>query len=80
MDCSPPDFSVNGISQERILEWLPFPNTNFYSMGNTYLKPVVSEDRVPYPDLNKIENSIEDTLGSNLNLKFYVTKIFQIHD
>ena len=49
-------------------------------MGNTYLKPVVSEDRVPYPDLNKIENSIEDTLGSNLNLKFYVTKIFQIHD
>ena len=26
MDCSPPDSSVNGISQARILEWLPFPS------------------------------------------------------
>ena len=24
MDCSPPDFSVHGISQARILEWVPF--------------------------------------------------------
>ena len=25
MDCSPPGFSVHGISQARKLEWLPFP-------------------------------------------------------
>ena len=25
MDCSPPGSSVHGISQARILEWLPFP-------------------------------------------------------
>ena len=25
MNCSPPDSSVHGISQARILEWLPFP-------------------------------------------------------
>ena len=25
MDCSPPDSSVHGIFQARILEWLPFP-------------------------------------------------------
>ena len=25
MDCSPPGFSVHGISQARILEWVPFP-------------------------------------------------------
>ena len=25
MDCSPPGSSVRGISQVRILEWLPFP-------------------------------------------------------
>ena len=27
MDCSPPGSSVHGISQARILEWLPFPTT-----------------------------------------------------
>ena len=27
MDCSPPGFSVPGISQTRILEQLPFPTT-----------------------------------------------------
>ena len=26
MDCSPPDSSVHGILQARILEWLPFPS------------------------------------------------------
>ena len=25
MDCCPPGFSVHGILQARILEWLPFP-------------------------------------------------------
>ena len=25
MDCSPPGFSVHGILQARILEWVPFP-------------------------------------------------------
>jgi len=25
MDCSPPDISVHGISQARILDWVPFP-------------------------------------------------------
>ena len=26
IDCSPPGSSVRGISQARILEWLPFPS------------------------------------------------------
>ena len=26
MDCSPPSFSVHGILQTRILEWVPFPS------------------------------------------------------
>ena len=26
MDCSPPGFSVHGVLQARILEWLPFPS------------------------------------------------------
>ena len=26
MDCNPPGFSVFGILQARILEWLPFPS------------------------------------------------------
>jgi len=25
MDCRPPGFSVHGILQARVLEWLPFP-------------------------------------------------------
>ena len=26
MDCGPPGFSVHGILQARILEWVPFPS------------------------------------------------------
>ena len=26
MDCSPPDSSIHGIAQVRILEWVPFPS------------------------------------------------------
>ena len=29
VDCSPPDSSVHGISQGRILEWLPFPSPGY---------------------------------------------------
>jgi len=31
MDCNPPDFSVRGILQERILEWVAIP----YSRGSS---------------------------------------------
>ena len=31
MDCSPPGSSDNGISQARILEWLPFPSAGHSS-------------------------------------------------
>ena len=27
MDCSPPDFSVHGILQARILEWVDMPSS-----------------------------------------------------
>ena len=34
MDCSPPDSSVHGIFQARILEWLPFPSPrNLSNLG-----------------------------------------------
>ena len=26
MDCSPPDSSIHGILQARVLEWVPFPS------------------------------------------------------
>ena len=37
MDCSPPGSSVHGISQARILEWLPFPTSG--DLPNPGIKP-----------------------------------------
>ena len=34
MDCSPPDFSVHGILQARILEWVAVP----FSRGSSQLR------------------------------------------
>ena len=36
MDSSPPDCSVNGILQARILEWLPFPSPE--DLPNPWIK------------------------------------------
>ena len=38
VDCSPPGSSVHGISQARILEWLPSPSPG--DLPNAGLKPV----------------------------------------
>ena len=38
MDCSPPDSSVHGILQARILEWLPFPSPG--DLPNPGIKPL----------------------------------------
>ena len=36
LDCSPPGSSVHGISQTRILEWMPFP-LHRYTFGRYFL-------------------------------------------
>ena len=33
MNCNPPDFSVHGILQARILEWVAFPDPGMESMS-----------------------------------------------
>ena len=38
MDCSPPDFSVHGISQAKTLEWVPFPTPGH--LPNPGIEPV----------------------------------------
>ena len=40
MDCNPPGFSVFGILQARILEWLPFPSPG--DVPDPAIKPPVS--------------------------------------
>ena len=43
MDCSPPGSSVHGISQARILEWLPFPiPVNLPSPGIKLISPALA--------------------------------------
>ena len=37
MDCSPPGFSVHGILQARVREWLPFPSPG--DLPNPGIKP-----------------------------------------
>ena len=45
MDCSPPDFSVHGILQARILEWIaiPFSRGSSHPRDRTQADSLVSE-------------------------------------
>ena len=49
MDGSPPDSSVHGILQERILEWvaLPFPRGSSRSPGTEPSSPTLQADSLP---------------------------------
>jgi len=42
MDCSPPDFSVHGIFQARILEWvaISFSRTSSQPRGQTHISRI----------------------------------------
>ena len=42
MDYSPPGFSVHGISQARILEWLPFPFPEDSATPGVKPEPLIS--------------------------------------
>ena len=42
MECSPPGSSVQGISQARILEWVPFPSAGDLPDPGTEPTPLVS--------------------------------------
>ena len=39
VDCNPPGFSIHGISQARILEWIaiPFSRGSFWPRGQTHV-------------------------------------------
>ena len=48
MDCSPPGSSVHGISQARILEWLPFPSPgDLPDPGIKLTSPALQADTLP---------------------------------
>ena len=48
MDCSPPGSSVHGISQPRILEWLPCPSPgDLPNPGIKPMSPAWQEDSLP---------------------------------
>ena len=47
MDCSLPGFSVHGILQARILEWLPFPSPGDIEPGS----PALQVDSLPLSHL-----------------------------
>ena len=54
MDCSPPGFSVHGILQARVREWLPFPSPG--DLPNPGIKPrspVLQADSLPSEPLGK---------------------------
>ena len=49
MDCSPLGFSVHGISQARILEWLSFPfPEDLPNPGIEHASPALLADSLPY--------------------------------
>ena len=48
MDCSPPDSSVHGIFQAKILEWIPFPSPRDLSNpGIEPWSPALQADSLP---------------------------------
>ena len=49
MNCSPPGFSVYGILQGRILEWLPFPSSeDLPEPGIELGSPALQADSLPF--------------------------------
>ena len=63
MDCSPPDSSVHGILQLRILEYLPFPSPgNPSDPGIEPESPVLQAGSLPTEPPGKTERSGKDML------------------
>ena len=49
LDCSLPGFSVHGIFQARILEWLPLPNPGIELAS--LVSPALAGEFLPIPSL-----------------------------
>jgi len=48
MDCSPPGFSLRGISQARILEWVAYPSPgDLPDPGIELASPALQADSLP---------------------------------
>ena len=58
MDCSPPDSSIHGIFQARILEWVPFPSPGDLPYpGIEPRSPALQVDALPRNHLGSLSNA-----------------------
>ena len=88
MDCSPPDFSVHGILQARILEWVDMPSSRESSWLREYKVftktgqgPWLRGDSTLGPQYNKLHSTIcivllSEFVSWNTWLQQYFTHIF----
>ena len=77
MDCIPPGFSVCGISQARILEWLPFPSPeDFPDPGIEPWSPTFQVDSLlPEPPGRPINVYLLKNKADTYNTYSYVSYI-----
>ena len=69
MDCRPPGFSVHGISQARILEWVPCsPQGDLPNPENEPSSPVVSALKAESLPLRHLGNPYFSILISKMEL------------
>ena len=64
MDCSPQGFSVHGILQARILEWVAYPSSGV--LPNSGIKPrspILQVDSLPCEPPGKPKNTGEGSLS-----------------
>ena len=53
LECSPPDSSVHGILQARILEWAAISPGHLPNLGLEHASPTLQEDSLPAEPLGK---------------------------
>ena len=68
MDCSPPGFSVHGILQARVLEWIAILFSRGTSQPRDQLwSPASQADSLPF----ELEGSLSEDLSEELYIKAF---------
>jgi len=76
MDCSPPDSSVHGILQARILEWVPFPSPgDLLDLGVKPRYPALQADSLP----SELPGKPSTVLKIHTHTHTHTIKIYAIH-
>ena len=76
MDCSPLGSSVHGISQARILDWVPFPSPG--DLPDPEIKLTSPAWQVGFLSLSHLEQTSNYMINSTRDVMYNMTKMYVI--